>query len=935
MDGITFRNKRHLCYIDDTDFTAYQGIGSDPLYRRYESVLSVVKNHIDKQYQSFLAAPYYEDGLIHWYVDEWKQSPVCFKDLLGTEREKYAQIRDNTIQHYKQVLSTLSTEEYAILAGALRYISDDFIYCFDDKVVLVAWGMRPDTSKHVVEGSWIKGLKQDEKFKVTFDAGADGDLKSPIGKVINRKKGYKLTAKDIPDVVPHQGYSFAGWDVDDIIGFEVQQDTTFTAKYNKVATTQSVAEEKEEVQVSFDAGTNGILSGKDSIKCTKGHVLESNEIPFVHANEGYEFVRWVPSINKPIERDTQFIAEYSRTLAHCTFSAGEHGTIFGQAEWYKPHGSSMLSDEIPTVEADKGYEFIGWNYSPLSPLNEDCSFVAQYQEILPWYKRFRSWLMGAGCLKWLLWALLFLLIMLLFSWLLRDCGGCNRIANSTSDSVSAADNDIYREGDRTIGSIIDREGNLPKQTIISAITGENGALPPIIHNDGIPDVIANRLNIYFDDEKADLDKWAHEFKKIYPSDDYQIVGCDPNVRLIQIQIPENQRDKIREEINDKIPDQEFFVVDESIITLRGRMTTKQNEIGRGWHLQAIHAKEAWSITKGSPDVVIAIVDDGMEVTHDMLKGRCVKAYNVFTQQHSVSIGEGHGTHVGALAAGSITYYDQGASGIAPQCKIMPIQVFENKLSTFSSIASGIMYAIHNGADVVNISIGPSFSGLDQLPLEKQKEIAQTYFKNEERVYRHIIQTANKKNVILVFAAGNDNIVTAILPECRTNNQTVNVAAVSQDLKAADFTNYSVGTNISAPGVNIYSAFPKNSFKTFEGTSMAAPIVAGSIALMRSIKSDLTVEQVIGVMQQTGRSIDGGYIPPMVLVDKALEAVKNGHIANSRIDEANPDTEIVDTDVVSDDYNVLKGLLEQLKKQRMDIDKKINQIENKLRGNGKQ
>jgi len=258
----------------------------------------------------------------------------------------------------------------------------------------------------------------------------------------------------------------------------------------------------------------------------------------------------------------------------------------------------------------------------------------------------------------------------------------------------------------------------------------------------------------------------------------------------------------------------------------------------------------------------------------MLKGRFFKAYNIFTQNRTLGIGQGHGTHVAGLAAGSANYYSNGAAGMAPQCKIMPIQVFDNGMCTFSSIASGIMYAIHNGANIVNISIGPSFQGLDQMPLPEQQKIAETYFKNEERVYQHIIKTANEKNVILVFAAGNDNIMTAILPECREVNRTVNVAAATPNYKAAEFTNYSIGTNISAPGVNINSAFPNNSYKMLDGTSMAAPIVSGTIALMRSINSKLTVSQVIGVMQQTGRKIDED-IPPMVEIFQALTAVRNG------------------------------------------------------------
>ena len=471
-------------------------------------------------------------------------------------------------------------------------------------------------------------------------------------------------------------------------------------------------------------------------------------------------------------------------------------------------------------------------------------------------------------------------------------------------------------------------------------------MPPVVSNPGTPDVVDNRLNIYFEDEQADLNKWAQDFKRIYPSDDYQIIGYDPNVKMIQIQIPAGQRNRVREELPGKITDQEFFVVDESIMTLHGHESQANSNAPKGWHLKATHVKEGWSITKGDPNTVIAIIDDGIDVNHKMFSGRFYKAYNVFTQNRALSSGQGHGTHVAGLAAGSDEFYNEGAAGVAPKCKIMPVQVFDNGMCTFSSLASGIMYAIHNGADVVNVSVGPSFQGLDQLPVEEQIQVASQYFKNEERVYKHIIKAAKEKNVILVFAAGNDNIVTAILPECRSVTNTVNVAACTPDFKSSDFTNYLLGTNVSAPGVNICSAYPSSSFKSFDGTSMAAPIISGTIALMKGIKKDITAKQAIAVIQSTGRELDK-FIPPMVLIDKAVQAVKDGNIPSEpvwtqRIEQgtiehvgSNPSsgsgvTSPNDGAQTGDDYGSLRDLLKQLKEQRDALNQRINEIEQKLK-----
>ena len=80
---------------------------------------------------------------------------------------------------------------------------------------------------------------------------------------------------------------------------------------------------------------------------------------------------------------------------------------------------------------------------------------------------------------------------------------------------------------------------------------------------------------------------------------------------------------------------------------------------------------------GDPNFVVAIIDDGIDVNHNMFKGRFFKAYNVFTQNRALSPGQGHGTHVAGLAVGSTEFYPEGAAGVAPKCKIMPVQVFDN------------------------------------------------------------------------------------------------------------------------------------------------------------------------------------------------------------------------------------------------------------------
>ena len=147
MDRHTFIGKRKVGSTDICDFTDYQGIGHDPLYKRYDSVHSVIRRVISPQYIHFLAAPDYapSEDAVNWYIDEWTETPERFSSLDGDKRERFKQIKNSTIAHYKAALETLSGEDLQIMACALRYIDDDFIYCCDDKVYLLAWGMTPDS----------------------------------------------------------------------------------------------------------------------------------------------------------------------------------------------------------------------------------------------------------------------------------------------------------------------------------------------------------------------------------------------------------------------------------------------------------------------------------------------------------------------------------------------------------------------------------------------------------------------------------------------------------------------------------------------------------------------------------------------------------------------------------------------------------------------
>lgn len=962
MTPAFFYNKRYLCYTNTGDFTDIQGIGNDPIYKRFDSVNSVLKNNINEKYRSFLARPNYVDGKIYWYIDEWKEEPVSLNNLQGEKRLKYEQIKQETIQHYEDALAKSKGDSQIILAAALKFVhdpqTDDFLFCYDNKVSLVAWGMCRDENKHTVHGEWITDLQTKKTCKITFDAGGNGQIKKLSPHVINREKGYKLSQKDLPVVIPNEGYEFIGWDPEPK-GCEVQEDSRFVAKY-KPHKIKNEPHNSENVRVNFDTCGHGTIEGAEDFTIIKGKSLNPEDIPMVTANQGYKFTGWVPDVNMPINQDTCFVAQYESETICCRFEAGENGTLQGSPRCKILRGTKLSDTQIPKIVPKKGYTFIGWNMPLFNIQQKDVVFTAQYRKE-SWYSRLWLWLTAKGCLKWLLALIIFLLILFLLCLLFRSCEGCTREETDIDgnpvlpvDTVApvpqkeGADGK-ERDDNGTVRDIVGDDGKLPGETVIPPVVDDDGELPPVDRDDDGAEVIANRLLVFFEEANADLNKWAEEFKKIYPGEEYKIIGKEPTVPFLIIQIPESERVQIREALPNRISDLSFFVVDESILNLRGKKSPGDDVFLRGWHLKATNVEKAWQITKGDPEVVVAVVDDGIEADHPLFNGRFYKGYNVYRGNRTLAVGA-HGTHVAGLAAGSDCALAQGVAGVAPNCKIMPVQVLDNGVCPFSALISGIIYAVHNGADVVNISIGPSIPGLSSYPVDEQIDFARKSLKNEERVYQHVFKIAAEENAILVFAAGNDNIVTCVLPECRSDNS-VNVAAVTPELKASSFTNYEMGTNISAPGVSIYSSVPEKAYTMMDGTSMAAPIVTGAIALMKSVKRDITVRQAIGVLQKSGKGV-GALIPPMLQIDKALECVQLGDIpdgptwtpgdggeneegdgGNAGGDgkniggDADDVGEIVDNDGNND--AALRKMLEDLIKQRDNLNKQIDELKKRL------
>lgn len=358
-------------------------------------------------------------------------------------------------------------------------------------------------------------------------------------------------------------------------------------------------------------------------------------------------------------------------------------------------------------------------------------------------------------------------------------------------------------------------------------------------------IVSNLVNIAIKNTTNSIAKFANEFKKKYPSDDYKIVYIDSIVNRLQVELPESDRIIFKSEVKTKLSQYKLLVWDETLFdytTTFNDPKLKDNTIN--WYLKAININKAWNQTTGSKNIVIAVIDNGFDLNHPELKNKAVKPYNVIDKSTNVSpSNENHGTHVASTIVANGNN-NKGLVGICPDCSFMPIKVEDqNGMMTNTYVIDAILYAIKNKADVINLSLGMQIPMGINIPLQEQKDYINSSAKDEEEFWGDLFKYANDKNVTCVLAAGNSNIMTGFDPFQRAKN-TIKVGAVDKNGNKATFSNYGANTTIYAPGTNIFGAKPGNSYEILQGTSMAAPIISGLVGLIKSKNKNTTNQQIL-------------------------------------------------------------------------------------------
>ena len=281
--------------------------------------------------------------------------------------------------------------------------------------------------------------------------------------------------------------------------------------------------------------------------------------------------------------------------------------------------------------------------------------------------------------------------------------------------------------------------------------------------------------------------------------------------------------------------------------------------------------DAWSVTKGSPDTVIAILDTGVDLSHPDLTGSFWSnpteiAANGIDDDANGYVDDvvgfdfvgndpspqddavGHGSHVAGIAAASFNN-SIGGAGVCPACKLMVLRAGNNQGGfTLANELEAVAYAVDNGADIINMSLGAHFWS---------------------KIERNVLAFAGENGVLVVAAAGNEFLdndeltwtqggpVAPSYPASYDLPNIISVAA-SNDYdqygyftgcagagggSECFFTNYGhTSTDLAAPGVDIFSTYLSGGYATFNGTSIV-PFVAGVAGLVISNHPQYSPEQV--------------------------------------------------------------------------------------------
>lgn len=332
------------------------------------------------------------------------------------------------------------------------------------------------------------------------------------------------------------------------------------------------------------------------------------------------------------------------------------------------------------------------------------------------------------------------------------------------------------------------------------------------------------------------------------------ISIEGEIKTVVIEIPHVTLSAFVEEI--RIADLVTYI--EPSIKVQAQFVPDDPGWDTQWALQKIQAEWAWNITMGNHDVLVAVVDTGIDWNHlDLIGNYAALGYDWVNGDADPMDDCGHGTHCAGLIA-AVLDNSIGIAGLA-QVRIMAEKVLNSHGEGYSDwVADGIVHAVEQGANIISMSFGT--------------------YENSEVVYE-AIKYAYDADVLLVAASGNEDTDMKFHPA--GHDEVIAVTATDRNDAKASFSNFGEWIELSAPGVDVYSTFLDNGYKSMNGTSMACPHVSGLAALTMSVFPDKTVDWIRLLLRYTAddlgdQSYDIYYGYGRINARKALQMISIKH-----------------------------------------------------------
>ncbi|GAB7020654.1 S8 family peptidase [Halostagnicola bangensis] len=255
-----------------------------------------------------------------------------------------------------------------------------------------------------------------------------------------------------------------------------------------------------------------------------------------------------------------------------------------------------------------------------------------------------------------------------------------------------------------------------------------------------------------------------------------------------------------------------------------------------WGIERVGALVAHELGETGCDVHVAVIDSGIDPTHENLHANIGEgvAFVETTIESSEKWADdfGHGTHVsGTIAA---LDNDIGVIGVSPSATLHPVKVLDNQgTGTDANIAAGIEYAARQGYDVANISV-------------TEQETSQTQ--------TEAVRFAHEEGLLVVAATGNEGLPQVDYPAA--HEEAVAVGAIAQDGSLAPFSNTGPEVNLVAPGTAVLSTIPGSQYGVMEGTSMATPHVTGTASLLAA--HGLSTDEIRKILTASAEDLGLGH-----------------------------------------------------------------------------